>query len=100
MSIMRTITISISDELEAELDRFLTTHNEVDLNAVLEAALRQYLPNPQVPARGEQRPSETRLLWAVPIDELDECAESDFSVNHDRSLAEAWFAEREHQNER
>lgn len=97
---MRRAVITIPDDLEAELERFLTTHGEADLNAVLEAALRQYLPNPQAPARGQQRPGETRPLWAVPIDELDECAESDVSVNHDRYIADAWFAEREHQNER
>lgn len=96
---MRRAVITIPDDLEAELDRFLTIHSEADLNAVLEAALRQYLPNPQVSAQRAQRPDDSRPPWAIPIDELDECTEPDVSVNHDRYIAEAWFAERDHQNE-
>ena len=96
-SSMRQALITIPDDLEAELDRFLAAHGESDINAVLEAALRQYLPSPRAPARSEQLSDETRPPWAIPIDALDACPESDVSVNHDRYITDAWFAEREDQ---
>jgi hypothetical protein len=124
-------TITIPDDLAAEIERFLAEHDERDLSDVIADALRQYLPSEQVwmgrqyyPAR--KRPFiftpaetgsgfsdvsvnhdiylveaivETRPVWAIPIDELDDLGESDVSVEHDRYLADAWFARRESQPE-
>ena len=81
---MKRATITIPDDLERELDDFLTAQEAVpSLTAVLQAALRRYLEERRLAER-EFRPP----LGALRITPAAEGSGGrDGSVDHDRHLA-------------
>jgi hypothetical protein len=79
---MKRATITIPDDLEAELERYLSEQPAPpSLTAVLQAALRDYLQNAALAARGYRPPSQP--FDPSPLEEKDDAGEPDVSMNHD-----------------
>lgn len=84
---MKRTTITIPDELEAELDAYVRSHEEpLELTAVVQRALREFLQRQEPLEDREYRP-----FRITPVEEKGGLGESDVSVNHDRYLAEETY---------
>lgn len=79
---MKRATITLPDDLEAELNRDLAAKDAPpSLTAVVvEVALRNYLQDAALAARGYRPPSQP--FDPKPIKEKDDAGESDVSENH------------------
>lgn len=81
---MRRATITLSDDLDAELHSYLATQDAApSLTALVEAALRRYLHEKRLEAR-QFRPAK-RPLRVTPAEAGSGAA--DASLDHDRYLA-------------
>jgi hypothetical protein len=87
---MKTATITIPDDLDAELDEVARERN-ITPAEVIEVALRKYLTETHRRST-ETGDDEYRPFWLPVIPEKDDRGEPDVSVNHDKYLAE--FLER------
>jgi hypothetical protein len=84
---MKRATITIPDDLEAELERYLAAQDAPpSLTAVVQVALRNHLRDEQLRLRGYVPPSEP--FWMEPLEEKDDEGEPDVSINHDAYLGE------------
>jgi alpha-D-ribose 1-methylphosphonate 5-triphosphate synthase subunit PhnG len=82
---MRRATITLSDDLEAQLHSYLAAQDAApSLTALIDAALRRYLQEKRLEAR-QFRPAE-RPLSITPAESGSGAA--DVSVDHDRYLTE------------
>lgn len=88
---MRRATVTIPDDLEAELDRYLESQRPTpSLTAILQTALERFLHDQRlqtwgyVPPRGPLRVTPAPYRAEAGKDEA-----TDVSVEHDRHLAEA-----------
>lgn len=84
---MRTVIITLSDELEAELKRYVAEYGERELSSIVEDALLQFLPEPRVWRGVRYRPAQKRPFHITPAEVGSGL--SDVSINHDKYLAEA-----------
>ncbi len=79
---MKRATITIPDDLEAELNRYLAGKDAPpSLTSVMQAALRDYLHAAALKARGYRPPSQA--FRPFPLTEKDDKGEPDVSINHD-----------------
>lgn len=79
---MRRATITLPDDLEAALNRYLAEQDAPpSLTAIMRAALEDYLRNAELKARGYRPPS--RPFRPYPLEEKDDKGEPDVSINHD-----------------
>lgn len=82
---MKRATITLPDDLEADLNRYLAEQDvPPNLTTLMQAALREYLRNRGLQRRGYRPPEGTFKI--DPVDEKDARGEPDVSVNHDRYL--------------
>lgn len=82
---MRRATITIPDDLEADLNSYLKTQDVApSLTGVVEIALRKFLKEKQLEKR-QYRPAQKRLR-ITPAEKGS--GRHDVSVEHDRYLAE------------
>ena len=78
---MKRTTISIPDDPEAGLERYLAEQSAApSLTAVVQAALRDNLQNAVLAARGYHPPSQPSD--PRPLEEKDDAGEPDVSENH------------------
>lgn len=82
---MRRVTITLPDDLEAELDSYLAEQDAPPtLTTLMQVALREYLRNKRLQERDYRPP---RKPFSVqPIEEQDAHGEPDVSVRHDHYL--------------
>jgi hypothetical protein len=79
---MKRATITIPDDLEAALNRHLSRQDaSPSLTAIVQVALRDYLRNAELEARGYRPPSQP--FQPCPLEEKDDKGEPDVSINHD-----------------
>ena len=79
---MKRATITLPDALEAELEDYLVQKDvPPSLTALVQAALRDYLRNERLKARGYQPPVQP--FYPQPFEEKDDQGEPDVSINHD-----------------
>lgn len=83
---MRTITVTISDETEAQLQRHIDQYGERDLSSIVQDALQQYLPEPRVWRGIRYRPAQRGPFRVTPAEVGS--GESDISLNHDEHFAD------------
>jgi metal-responsive CopG/Arc/MetJ family transcriptional regulator len=84
---MKRATVTIPDELEAELEAYLKEQDAPpSLTVLMQAALRDYLQSKRL-AQRQYRPARGPLR-ITPVEEKDALGEADVSVNHDRYFAE------------
>ena len=83
---MKSATITIPTDLEAELDEVARKRN-LSHSEVIEDALRKYL-NELPQERPDADNDEYRPFWVSVIPEKDDRGEPDVSINHDYYLAE------------
>lgn len=82
---MRRATVTIPDDLEGELEAYRQRQKAPPtITAVMQAALREYLRDQALKARG-YRPAKGPLR----ITPAEGSGEADVSLNHDRYFAEA-----------
>lgn len=80
---MRRVTITLPDDLEAELERYLAEQDAPPtLTTSMQAALREYLRNKRPQERGYRPPQSP--FSVEPIEEKDEFGEPDVSLEHDK----------------
>lgn len=85
---MKRITVTVPDELEAELEAYLTRQDTPpSLTTVMQVALREFLQSRQLQERGF-RPAQKPFAVAL-VEEKDAFGEADVSAEHDTYLAEA-----------
>lgn len=86
---MKRATITIPDDLEAELEAYLGEREDgLDLDALVERALRSYLARQDRWGGREVHLPRRRPFWITPLEERDAQGEPDVSINHDRYFAE------------
>jgi hypothetical protein len=82
---MRRALVTIPDDVEAALERYLQRQDEpTDLDHVVADALRDYLARPHVHRR--KPPGSPPPFWVTPVEEKDAQGEPDVSINHDHYL--------------
>lgn len=82
---MRRATVTIPDELEDQLDRYLGSQDPApSLTAVLQTALRRFLSEQKLEARGYEPARGPLRITPAPLDD----GPTDVSVEHDRYLYE------------
>lgn len=88
---MRRATVTIPDNLEAELDRYLESQRPTpSLTAILQTALERFLHEQRFQARGYMPPrGPLRVTPAPHRAEAGPDTATDVSIEHDRHLAEA-----------
>lgn len=89
---MRSATINIPNDLDAELDDVAQQRN-VSPEEVIEAALRKYLDKWRRDHAIEDT-DDFRPFWVPVIPEKDDHGEPDVSINHDYYLVEDLYKRR------
>lgn len=96
-AVMRTITITLSDELEDELQRIADergSNGTASIDAVVEDALREYVDHRARDTATIRPTSGVQYRLFTPLREKDEFGEPDAGINHDKYLAEAFHQRR------
>ena len=83
---MSSVTYTVPDDLEPELDVVVRERNVSPLE-VIDTALRKYLLELQQEQTSHE-PDEFVPFWMPVIPEKDDHGEPDVSINHDHYLAE------------
>jgi hypothetical protein len=82
---MRRATITLPDDLEAELEAYLETQDAApSLTGLVEAALRRYLQEKRLEARQYRPPASPLRITPADVGS----GSSDVALQHDRYLAE------------
>ena len=79
-------TVTIPDDLAAELDDYLSEQDAPPaFTTLVQAALREYLQNKRWRRRDYRPPQGPFNIGAIGLEEVreDRCSETDVSVNHD-----------------
>lgn len=79
---MKRVTITLPDDLERDLSRYLSRHDTPpSITVVMQAAMREFLATRELRERGYRPPRKPFDL--APLEERDDLGEADVSVAHD-----------------
>lgn len=79
---VKRVTVTVPDDLESKLGAYLARQEAPpSITTVMQAALREFLELQQLRERGLRVARKPFDL--IPLEEKDDCGESDVSENHD-----------------
>lgn len=79
---MKRATITLTDDLERELNEYLSEQDAPPtLTTLVQAALKDYIRQRRLKERGFE-PAQGSF-WMEPLEEIDDQGEPDVSLNHD-----------------